>query len=277
MSDQSLSKSLIAGFLCTTLAVLLGTVWRIGAGIEGLRMDEIARRSEQLTISVQLQKGLPSEDYDHITQEIAGIAEVRSATWSRFIPAWTGPAEAAGEWESLWNSRVPAKCSVSPVTGAAQIPNVPEISDRIRSVSGVVEVNTPEQEWQTLRTLRNQAESGGRMARVAGLGGGAVLLALVLFLMTNRGTWPPGVSPQNVRLIVTLTGGICGGLLALFITRLMVPGDLEGKLSSPLILACILGVIIPNLLLPKGTASQEPSIEEKHPDSPRRFKKGLPH
>ncbi len=275
MSDQSLSKSLIIGFLCATLAVLLGTVWRIGTVAEGLWMNEVAQRTGQLAISVQLQKDLAPEDYDRITQEIAGIAEIRSATWSRFIPAWTGPAEAAGEWESLWNARVPAECSVSVVKDTPQIPHLPQIADRIRSVSGVVAVNPPEEEWQTLRMLRNQAESEGWMARIAGLGGGAVLLALVLFLMTNQGTWPQRVSAPNVRLIVTLIGGIWGGLLALFVTPLMVPTGPEGKLSSPVILACIIGIIIPNLLLPKGLAPQEPSSVEKHPDGHRKFKKGL--
>ncbi|HPA44877.1 MAG TPA: hypothetical protein PLG59_12745 [bacterium] len=277
MSDQSLSKSLIVGFLCATLAVLLGTVWRIGTVAERLWTDQVAEGTGQLAISVQLQKDLVAEDYDRITQEIAGIAEVRSATWSRFIPPWTGPAEAAAEWESLWNARVPAKCSVFLDTNTPQIPSLPKISDQIRSVSGVAEVEPPEKDWQRLRTLQDQAESGGWMARIAGLGGGAVLLALVLFLMTNQGTWHQRVSPQNVRLIVTLIGGIWGGLLALLVTPLMVPTGPEGKLSSPVILACIIGIIIPNLLLPKGTATQEPSGVEKHPDGHRKFKKGLRH
>ncbi|MFH1740828.1 MAG: hypothetical protein ABIH23_17615 [bacterium] len=252
MVNFPLAKSCILGMLCVTLGALLLTVWNVGTGIEEISIAQAQTKLEQLEVPVLLQKGLPSKECDRIAATLSAIPKVSSATWQLAIPAWTGPAEASEGWESLWRSRLSPRVSIHLEADLQDPPYLPKLASQIQSVSGVAEVLTPETEWDLFRSIQHQAYVAGWLSRATAVVGGSVLTVIILLLMTSVGQWPWHVSPRFVRSTASAVGGIWAIIVSVWLGSLLTPAEMTGQPSGTILLSFLVGIGIPNLLLPRG-------------------------
>ncbi len=268
MKQLSVSQAWILGLLCTTLGVLLITIWSIGTRVEQKVMMQARSELERFSLPVLLVKDSFDEEYDRIMEDIAGVPGIRSATWHLDIPSWPGPEEEPEGWAVLWHTRVPPRATVHFDTKYLPSLNLWSIADRVGSITGVLEIPAPYSEWGVIASLRHYANTVGWVSRVTALVGGSVLVAVFITLMTLVGRWPHHLSPEKTRLAAAAIGMLWAILVAAWIGFLVTPAEVPRPPFSVFLFSGILGLAAINLLLPRGyqrvrrTSDRKPYREE---------------
>jgi len=265
MKQLSVSQSWILGLLCTTLGALLVTVWSIGTRVERLVLLQALAEFEKFDLRVLLEEDGDGERYEEITEEIRGLPGVRSATWQMDIPQWPGPDTEPDGWEDLWRTRLPANAVVLFESDNLGKFDYWQTAGRIRSITGVVEVQTPYVEWNHVMSLRHYANTVGWLSRLIALIGGAVLVALLITLATLVGCWPHHISPERTRVAATVIGMLWGVVVAGWGGVLLTPAELPRPPLPAYLLSGLLGLVATNLLLPRGYQRvRRPSDRQSH-------------
>ena len=272
-----LFKSCLLALLFIALESVLITIWDTGILTEEQCRMQAEMKIEALEMPVLLQKGLCKQACDEITEHLAAMPEIHSATWEMTIPDWKGPPENVDGWIELWRSKLPPRAVLKFTPNPLKFPYSPKISEGIQAVSGVAEILVPESELSEIQELIRHADTAGWLSRLVFISGGALLTAIILILATFVGQWPWHISPPITRLVVSTLGGIWGLMVAIWARYLIAPPIPSDRAVYPLILCLLVAVIIPNLLLPRGfnriQRAPDEMEDEKYPARGRRSRR----